>query len=212
MSTSMDERNQILDEIVTGRRTIRAFTDETPPRASIEAIIKAGLLGPFAKLTVGEATDFRRFMVFTKPSQALDSLIAIVRDKGRAQLEAMKDNAAASPQFLQRLEAVSQGRIPGLGTAPYLIMMAELKGPPHVEMQSIAHCLENMWLKATALGLGFQLVSALSMLADEPRFWELCQLPPERYAVNGCVIGVPAGSPQPPANLPSFDEAVIWME
>ncbi len=47
----------------------------------------------------------------------------------------------------------------GIGSAPYFIVGAEKKGFPAVEQQFLAHCLENMWLKATALGLGFQLVS-----------------------------------------------------
>ena len=59
--------------------------------------------------------------------------------------------------FAQRLDAIQKmGRVPGIGTAPYYIVVAERKGYPPVELQSLAHCMENMWLKATALGLGFQ--------------------------------------------------------
>ncbi|MGD0953085.1 MAG: hypothetical protein ABR985_11955 [Methanotrichaceae archaeon] len=35
------------------------------------------------------------------------------------------------------------------------MVVAERKSFPPVEQQSLAHCLQNMWLKATALGLGF---------------------------------------------------------
>lgn len=52
------------------------------------------------------------------------------------------------------------GTVPGVGPAPEFIVVAEKKGFPEVEQQSLAHCLENMWLKANALDLGFQLVSS----------------------------------------------------
>ena len=210
MPLPFDVRNQVLDEIIAARRSIRAFSSETPPRALIESILEAGLSAPYAAAAVGAATDFRRFIVFPKDSRALVSVIDLLREKGRAQLEAVRDRVPKGAPFLQRLEALSEGRIPGLGTAPYLIVVAELKGLPSVEQQSLAHCLQNMWLKATALDLGFHLVSALAMLADEPRFWELCGLPHERYDLNGCAIGVPAGSPAPKPR-PKPDEAAIWM-
>ncbi len=60
--------------------------------------------------------------------------------------------------------------VPGVGTAPYFIIIAEKKGFLRVEQQSLAHCLENMWLKATALDLGFQLVFATAQLPENPSF------------------------------------------
>ncbi len=45
--------------------------------------------------------------------------------------------------------------IPGVSTAPYFIIIAELRGIPPAEQESLAHVLENMWLKTTALNLGF---------------------------------------------------------
>jgi nitroreductase len=210
MSTSLDARNEVFDELVASRRSIRAFTGETPPRALIDSILTAGLAAPFAEAAVGTATDFRRFIVFPRDSKALESVVSLLREKGKAQLEAVQGRAPKDAPFLKKLEALASGRVPGLGTAPYLIAVAERKGLPSVEQQAIAHCLENMWLKATALNLGFHLVSALAMLADEPRFWELCTLPHGRYDVNGCAVGIPAVLP-PLKPRPTLDEAAIWM-
>jgi len=50
---------------------------------------------------------------------------------------------------------------------PYYIVVAERSGIPPAEQQSLAHCLENMWLKATALGLGFQLVSVTAQMGRD---------------------------------------------
>lgn len=209
MSTSLDTRNEVFDKIVADRRSIRAFTDETPPRVLISSICAAGLAAPFAAAAVGDDADFRRFIVFTKDGQALKSVAALLREKGKEQLDALDKRAPGAP-FLERLKALADGRIPGFGTAPYIIAVAEKKGIPPVEQQSIAHCLENMWLKAMALGLGFHLVSALAMLADEPRFWELCGFAHGRYGVDGCAVGVPAVLP-PPKPRPTIEEAVTWM-
>jgi nitroreductase len=90
------------------------------------------------------------------------------------------------------------------------VVVAELKGIPPVAQQDIAYCLENMWLNATALGLGFQLVSALSMLAGEVRFWDLAGLPPDTFDVNGCAVGTPATVPGPRPRQ-TVDEATTWM-
>jgi nitroreductase len=207
---SLELRNQVFDEITANRQSIRVFMNEIPPRASIEMILRAGLAAPYAKMAIGTTSDFRRFIIFTKASKALETLIDILREKCQAQLQALTDREPQNPQFFKRLEAGAEGRLPGLSGAPYLIVVAELMGVPHVEQQSIAHCLENMWLKATALDLGFHIVSALAMLSDESRFWNLCNLPCGCYDVNGCAIGIPAVSP-PARTLPLIDRATIWM-
>jgi nitroreductase len=203
-------RNAVLDEIIATRRSIRAFTQEVPPREMIESVLAAGLAAPFAEAAVGAARDFRRFVVFPKGSEALESVVSLLSEKGKAQLAAMQGRVPKGAPFVKKLEALATGRIPGLGTAPYLIAVAERRGVPSVEQQSIAHCLENMWLKATALDLGFHLVSAMALLADEPRFWALCGLPAGTYDVNGCAVGipvcVPSGKPRP-----TVAEAAIWL-
>src|SRR5665647_302111 len=62
--------------------------------------------------------------------------------------------------FVNRLGCSIRLRRFPVGTAPEFIVVSEKKGFPAVEQQSLAHCLENMWLKATSLDLGFQLVSS----------------------------------------------------
>ncbi len=80
-----------------------------------------------------------------------------------------------------------------------------------VEQQSLAHCLQNMWLKATALGLGFQLVSATAQMDANPEFCELLGINPDEWAFYGCAIGYPdeelTSSVRPPV-----DEVTRWIE
>lgn len=205
-----DARNEVLDEIIFSRRSIRGFTDEVPTREMLESILAAGLAAPFAETAVAAARDFRRFVVIPNGTGALETVVSLLREKGQAQFDAAQHGPSSAAPFLKKLEALARGRIPGLGTAPYLIVVAERRGVPPVEQQSIAHCLENMWLKATALGLGFHLVSALAMLSDEPRFWTLVGLPAATYGLNGCAVGKPAAVPQAKPR-PAVAEATIWM-
>ena len=114
--------------------------------------------------------------------------------------------------FANRLALIKKmGTVPGVGTAPYFIIIAEKKGFPRVEQQSLAHCLENMWLKATALDLGFQLVSVTAQLADNPSFCAMLGINPGEWALNGCAVGYSAEE-LPPSFLPSVDEVTSWLE
>ena len=46
--------------------------------------------------------------------------------------------------FAARLEMIKKmDFVPGVGNAPYFIVVAERKGFPPVEQQSIAHCLRE---------------------------------------------------------------------
>ena len=79
------------------------------------------------------------------------------------------------------------------------------------EMQSIAHCLQNMWLKATALGLGFQLVSATEQISLNEEFCKLLGIPPKKYGINGCLIGYPQKIP-PAAPRPGPEKNTKWID
>ena len=112
--------------------------------------------------------------------------------------------------FASNLKAMSQQGVPGIGKAPYYIVVAEQKGIPPVEQRSLAHCMENMWLKATALGLGFQLLSITAQMAEDKGFCDLIDIPYGEFALDGCLIGyldmVPSSTRKPQVN-----EVTKWM-
>ena len=93
---------------------------------------------------------------------------------------------------------------------PYLIIVAEKEGFPQVAQLSLAHCLENMWLKATALGLGFRLVSLISELSKDQEFCQLIGIIPGEYAVNGCIVGYAKTVP-PKVERPLLSEITTWI-
>jgi len=213
-----EEYGRALVTILDARRSIRVFTDELPPKECIEEIIAAGLLAPYAAQAVGEDLDFRRFFVISKSSPRLKEVAEIARARAGTLSEQLQSQMAASPYlreraagFSKRLELFARRGVLGIGTAPYYIVVAERKGVPPVEQQSLAHCLQNMWLMATALGLGFHLVSATAQMADDPDFCEVLGIRPDEFELNGCAIGYPKTIP-PRMPRPAANDVTTWIE
>ncbi len=113
--------------------------------------------------------------------------------------------------FSQRLEQFAKRGVLGIGTAPYYVVVAERKGIPPVEQQSLAHCLQNMWLKATALGLGFHLVSFTAQMAEDGDLCGILDIRPGEFELNGCAMGYPKSVPPKPSR-PAVNDATRWIE
>ena len=79
-----------------------------------------------------------------------------------------------------------------------------------MEKQSLAHALENMWLKATALGLGFQIVSVTGEMSDNKKFCDILGIAAGTYELMGCAVGY-AQTPLPPSVRPPVDDVTRWL-
>jgi nitroreductase len=214
------QRNMYLDQILGERRSNRRFTSEYPAEDEIRRILHAGLLAPFAAAAVGTSHDyFRRFFVIGRGSKAMNTVGPLVfahvqqmaegLEKEMAHDAALREKAAS---FARQLAMIRKaGVVPGVGTAPYYIVVAEKRGFPPVGLQSLAHCMENMWLKATALGLGFQLVSVTSQLSDNPDFCAVLGISPEAWDLMGCAVGYPADE-LTPSIRPPVGDVTRWLE
>jgi nitroreductase len=214
------QRNMYLDQILAERRSHRMFRPEFCSEDEIRRILHAGLLAPFAAAAVGNSHDyFRRFFVMRRGSESMNAAIPLVMrqvQKMAADLEAgMKHDPslrAKAAGFARRLSMFQEKRIvPGVGTAPYYIVVAERRGFPPVELQSLAHCLENMWLKATALDLGFQIVSVTSQMSSDPAFCAILGLPVGEWELMGCAVGYPADELSPSIR-PPVEDVTVWLE
>lgn len=129
-------------------------------------------------------------------------------DKAAASNEDFAEKAGG---FIKRISMIKKmGTIPGVGTAPVYLVIAEKKGFPPVEQASLAHCLENMWLKATALGLGFQLVSITSQMETLDEFCEILNIWPGVWGLMGCAIGYPAEN-LPGSTRPNAKDVTTWL-
>jgi len=214
-----EQKNVVLDEIILERRTHRRFNEEMPSDDRVCEIIRAGLHAPFAGAAVaGEKDYFRRFFVIRKNSETMNSLkpllfgevVRMASDLDRA-VEKSEHLRTQAIGFIARLAMIKKmGSVPGVGTAPFFIVIAEKKGFPPVEQESLAHCLENMWLKATALGLGFQLVSVTAQMADNDEFCQILGLQSGTWGFMGCAIGYPVEKLSASVR-PAVSDVTTWL-
>lgn len=204
------EKNKILDEIIINRRTIREFKLDIPPKELIEDILEAGLQAPFAAITVIGEKHFRRFFVMEE-GESMNKLVNIVQKR----VKVMMDNLSAQINLLPKAEEfiniLKDITVSGFNAKPYFIIIAEKEGFPPVAQLSLAHCLENMWLKATALGLGFRLMSLISELSKDLEFCQLIDIIPGEYALNGCIVGYTKTVP-PKVERPLLKEVIVWIK
>jgi nitroreductase len=70
--------------------------------------------------------------------------------------------------------------------------------------------MENMWLKATALELGFQLVSITSEMARNPEFCTILGITPGEWELMGCAIGCPQEILSPSIR-PPVENVTRWL-
>ena len=210
------ECNKFIDQVIESRRSIRKFKAEAPPRDLIEQILQAGLLAPYAAASVSRE-DFRRFIVIPRESKTTAQIAAIMKRRAESWSKEMENqmqldeftNQRAGP-FLERLKLAGEHGMPNIGKAPYYIVVAEQRGIPRVEHLSLAHCLQNMWLKAAALGLGLQLLSVTQELENDKEFCDLIKIPMDEFALDGCLVGYPDMKPSIPKR-PSLNQVTEWI-
>ena len=196
-----------ITRVIGERRSVRRFSDEAPAREALSQVLAAGLAAPYAAAMAPGATLDRRFYVLPRGSRALTAAAAAIQAHAVAALAGDQ----LPPPLRARLEPVAEGRILGVGTAPYYVVVAERCAMPAVQQQSLAHALENMWLMATALGLGMHLVTATTQMGEDAEFCGVLGVPSGEFALNGCAIGVPA---QAPEARPAGDVSAVttWLD
>jgi len=214
-----EQKNSILDGIILERRTHRRFKEEIPSDDVIMDIIHAGLHAPFAGAAVGNEKDyFRRFFIIRNNSETMALLNPLIFGEVLRKasdldniLEKNEQLRAQATGFMNRLAMIKQmGFVPGVGTAPFYIVIAEKKGFPPVEQEALAHCLENMWLKATAHGLGFQLVSITAQMADNVEFCRILGIQSGKWGLMGCATGYPVEKLSP-STRPPINDVTTWL-
>lgn len=179
-------------EAIRKRKSTRNYTEEEVKREQIEQVLEAGRQAPFAGLAQAGKTDFRHFFVIKRGSETAEKLMDLV-------LEARKeDPREVEEKHLEEKYPVYAGAVKNgagkkpmdLFMAPLLIVAAERAGRPAREHAALGYVMENMWLRATELGLGFKLCSGVSDVKDQSAMKRLFGLPEEEnYAFEGCSLG-----------------------
>ncbi|WP_411681334.1 nitroreductase family protein [Clostridium thailandense] len=218
MNYNFNEQDiKVLDRIIEARRSVRVFKEEIPSDSMIKAVIQVGVYAPYAGLAVAGEMDLRRFFVIKKDNQIINSINEIIKATAKSNLKLLEKSLEVNPflkeksqGFVRRLSFTSQAGLQDLTQAPCFIIIAERKGMPPVEKQSLAHTMQNMWLKATVLGLGFRLISMIENLSESNDFCKLLGLPYGEFAFNGCIIGYQVNEPTK-RNRMSLENSISWL-
>ncbi len=186
-----DINNEVLDRIIRTRHSVRGFKEDIPPKELVEQVIEAGRLAPYAGLANKGTYDFRRFFVIPTGSEKAAAIRTLVLESVKALLpEIERETDPRAQAMLNVLRMLAQKGLPPW-KAPYLIIVAERRGFPSREDKALAYCLQNMWLKASAAGLGMQLFSAISDLEDTGALSVLLELPRGEFSFDACILGYP---------------------
>ena len=208
----------IFETLIRSRRSCRSFRKDALDDASIRSILEAGWLAPHAGATGVALSDKRRFFVIRRQSAAHNRLYALALARVKANRKRLMiaghfvpGFAKKTANFLKRLDALAKGGIKTLQEASVWIIVAERKGFPPAEAKSIAHVLQNMWLKATELGIGFMLLTMTGMLSADAAFMAELGLAKGEWELDGCLMGLPLNPSTPSAeHLP--ENAVAWLD
>jgi nitroreductase len=212
-----DEENKVLDKIIENRRTIRAFKKEIPTKAMIEAIIHAGLWAPYAKMAITRVKDFRRFFVIQNGNPMLNRISDLIQQQATVTLEHLEKSFIKNSSLKEKgknyfniVKGLTAKGYPDLPDYPCLIIIAEQRGIPQAEKQSLAHVVQNMWLKASALGLGLRLMSVIEILTEDKDFSGLLGLNFGDYAFTGCIVGFSSIEPER-GERPFEEDVITWL-
>lgn len=198
-----------LDEIILARRSVRQFSDRPLDSFTVSQIIAAGTAAPAVnKVNV----DHGRQFVAVESQEVKDELY-------RLAAEHMADLAEACRPGLDDLKSVflAGPSVPcvGIDQAPWIVVVAEPFGRvplPGMELAGLGHTLQNMWLKATSLGVGMHLVTLFSSFPARParaaKVFELLGIRPGS-AMNACALGWP--HPDAPPGPAHDNNQIFWL-
>jgi nitroreductase len=203
--TENDQTTKTLSDIIRARRSIRSFTSAPPPAEAVKEILQAAIFAPYGRATTGlPLEEVRKIFVFTQGTESMKRARDILYTEIGHVARKVKIFTLLFPflkkkmgPFSARISTVAKDGIPGLGEGAFYIVVAVRKGFPPMEKQTLAHTMQNMWLTATAHGLGFQLVSVTGTMSKNKEFMQLLGLEPGDYELDGCVVGMPKTAPEP---------------
>jgi nitroreductase len=165
-----------LAEVIETRISTRSFAAEIPHKEDINEIVRSAVLAPYGGATGIPLSEIRKIFILSQGTKTMEKAREMLLTQVKRNSKKIAVLLLLLPflrkkmrPFSNRLKAISKNGIPSLKEAAYFVIIAEKKGFPPVEKQSIAHALQNMWLSATAVGLGFQLISCEAWHASQER-------------------------------------------
>jgi nitroreductase len=189
----------LVEDLIRSRRSLRTFSSEVQvDDASVAKIAQAGLYAPYGAATGIPFKEIRKIYIIRQSSPAMEQIRPIIAAhqknaalKMRILMTLLPFLRSRMKKFAERIHSLSQNGIPGLAECSFYLVAAEKKGFPPVAQQALAHVMQNMWLTATAHGVGFQLLSVTDSLHSRKDFMGILGLAPRQWALAGCALGMP---------------------
>lgn len=183
----------------------------------MKAILQSAIFAPFGRTTNLPEEEIRKLFVFSQGTESIRRARELLYLEIRRVARKVKIAVQLFPflkkkmgPFSDRISVMAKDGIPGLSEGAFYVVIAAKKGFPAMEKQTIAHSMQNMWLSATAHGLGFQLVSITGIMSRNKEFMQLLGLKPGDYELDGCIIGMPGMAPEP-CNERQLEKFVTWI-
>ncbi len=135
-SSTMEERNKVLDRSDRIKTNGPQVQKRDTSKGTDRRILMAGLLAPYARLIVTRE-DYRRFIIIPRESEVTAQVASLIKRRGAALYEEL-ENKMKTDEFLRGhgspylsvLKMTGQQGPPGIGKAPYYIVVAEQRGVP----------------------------------------------------------------------------------
>jgi|WetSurMetagenome_2_1015567.scaffolds.fasta_scaffold559300_1 nitroreductase len=213
-----ENSKKTLEQIIKSRCSTRSFSTEELPIDYINEIIQSCVYAPYANPIGLPYHEIRKIFIFRQNTDSMSQVRDILFSQIKKYSKIINTTLKVFPflrkklrPFADKLFSNSQNGIPALFDAPYFIVIAEKKGFPSNQKQSISHSLQNMWLTATNIGLGFQMIFMATILSKSKQFLKLLDLKNGEYIIDGCVIGYPL-KPLDTKKEYKIDEFVTWIK
>lgn len=188
-------------ELVKQRRSVRKYDERPLSREQAEQILQAAVYAPS-----GGNNQSSHFFVI-QDRECIQRLTEIAL-RAFAQ---MKIEEGMYPSLASTIRRAQNGGYDFTYGAPMLVLAANRRGYGNA-MADCALAMENMFLQATAMGLGSCYINQFHWLTEEETVLQALYalgMKEEELICAGGVFGYPAGQPLPP--LKRFGNTITYI-
>lgn len=238
MARTAEDLISAFDTIAAERRSTRAFAAEMPPREVLVELLRVAWVDrspSVSALLDPQELDLRRFIVLERGSEAAAQAAArmlaylrTVRDGFFQRLEETPPTRGYGQAVAGFMDRVLAEGFSNLADDPYTVIVAERRifprgmavppgGDPGGDTKALIQAVQNVWLKATAMGLGFRLISNVTQMSEDDEFCALIGVEPGEWRLEAFSVGIPEGDgagsfvlPAPAAAAEPIEAHIWW--
>lgn len=235
LEKSIQSKNwRSLESIIKSRSTQRKFSrTHLPTKENLEQIIEAGIYAPFPALGTNRRKNPRQFVVLKNGKPEWIELISSITKISNRVLKftqkqtflrlinlltpktyRVDNRILRESEKYARMLAQLRGDFAYFETAPFWVIIAERRHMPFmltkIARQSMGHCLQNIWLKATELGMIVQPMSFIYKVQNNKRVCQMLGLRGRNWEMDSFLVGFPEKGLRQTRRAFNMDEDIFW--